>query len=92
MAELRRHRRRHGDECDSNEHPRWRSRHVTVLRIVVAHPEFTNAEIAARTGYGPTHISRIRNSSDFMRALSTARTRAMSKLIALRHLGVKPRF
>lgn len=92
MAELRRHRRRRVDGFDSNEHPRWRSRHVTVLRIVIAHPEFTNAEIAARTGYGPTHVSRIRNSADFMRALSTARTRAMSKLVAQRLLGVKARF
>jgi hypothetical protein len=77
---------------DSPDYPRWRSRHVTVLRIVIAHPEFTNSEIAARTGYGVTHISRIRNSPDFMRALSTARTRAMSKLIAQRLLGVTPRF
>jgi hypothetical protein len=84
--------RRYSPPDESPAYPRWRYRHVTVLRIVIAHPEFTNAEIAARTGYGPTHISRIRNSPDFMRALSTARTRAMSKLIAQKYLGVKPRF
>jgi len=77
---------------DSPDYPRWRSRHLTVLRDVIAHPELSNAQIAARTGYGATHISRIRNSPDFMRALSTARTRAMSKLIAQRLLGIKPRF
>jgi hypothetical protein len=84
--------RRNNRPDESPDYPRWRSRHVTVLRVVIAHPELTNAEIAARTGYGVTHISRIRNSPDFMRALSSARTRALSKLIAQKYLGVKPRF
>jgi hypothetical protein len=52
----------------------------------------TNKEVAAMTGYGPSHVSRIRNSADFIRAYRSACTRAMSKLIAQRLLGVKPRF
>jgi hypothetical protein len=52
----------------------------------------SNKEVAAMTGYGPSHVSRIRNSPDFIRAYMSACTRAMAKWAAQRYLGVKPRF
>jgi hypothetical protein len=46
-------------------YPRWQRRHEAILRLILEYPLLSRTEIAAATGYSPTHISRIVNSPDF---------------------------
>jgi len=60
-------------------YPSWQRRHEAVLQYVLQYPAARNAEIAARTGYSVTHISRIVRASEF-----SARLRAAMKDAATR--------
>jgi hypothetical protein len=52
-------------------YPRHRRRHNAVLVAVLENPMQTNKQVAEKTGYSPSHVSRILCSPEFQSLYST---------------------
>ncbi len=64
---------------------RWQRRYDGVLRLVLTEPHLTRKQIAERTGYGETQISRITNSPCFKERYVRARA-VVEKELARRYV------
>jgi len=72
-------------------YPAWQRRHAAVLVWLLENPHRKQYECAAETGYSPTHVSRIINSSEFRRRYTAAREAAFREAYFRRMFGPRKR-
>lgn len=65
-------------------YPSWQRRHEGVLQYLLEHPWVNQKDCAIATGYTPSQISRITNSSDFKLRYQEAMNLQLRELIQRR--------
>jgi hypothetical protein len=62
-------------------YPTWQRRHDAILLYVLEHPGAKQKDIAAATGYTPSHVSRILASPDFAMVYADLRSKVATQAI-----------
>jgi hypothetical protein len=62
-------------------YPTWQRRHDAILLYVLEHPGAKQKDIAAATGYTPSHVSRILASPDFVTVYAGLRRKVATQAI-----------